>query len=259
MLSRQPATFYIRKPLIFDLLNFVFRITAQKIYNRHSIKIRWWLFFLLLSPSVLTPAFSFWEPESISPVYVKKKSHKNPHAIIRFLCKWVSIFWLGSIQGAEVAFDVFVFDSTWEGKEGGKSHPLWVWKIRCKNMAYTYVCVLQVQGWKIVNLVIHLLGRWIWGLQEDYNGISYFFLGHKRQNWVLAQHNLSTVLCLPKHVGMAEKRWHCYSPFCLELFGSVLKVHLAVEMGRTHRHYLATSLPHPFLFCLLPLMQWVFL
>lgn len=97
--------------------------------------------FLDFFPMCTNSCFHFWEPESMSPVW-RKKTPQNPHAIIRFLCKCVNTFWLGSFQRTEVAFDVF--DSTWEGKEGDKSHPLWVQKIKSKNMAYTYVHVLQI-------------------------------------------------------------------------------------------------------------------
>lgn len=97
--------------------------------------------FLDFVPMCTNPCFQLlgpWEYVTCA----EEKTPQKPHALIRFLCKCVNTFWLGSFQGTEVAFDVF--DSTWEGKEGDKSHPLWVWKIRSKNMAYTYVHVLQI-------------------------------------------------------------------------------------------------------------------
>lgn len=207
--------------------------------------------FLDFVPMCTNPCFQLlgaWEYFTCA----EEKTPQKLHAIIRFLCKCVNTFWLGSFQGTEVAF--YVFDSTWEGKEGDKSHPLWVWKIRSKNMAYTCVHVLQIH-------VCHLetcksrhdicLRDGSEACRKIVMTFLTIFFWHKRQNWVLAQNNTSTVLCLPKHVGMAEMRWGCcYSPFCLKLFGSILRVQLAVEIGRTHRHYLATSLPHPYPFWL---------
>lgn len=97
--------------------------------------------FLDFVPMCTNPCFQLlgaWEYFTCA----EEKTLQKLHAIIRFLCKCVNTFWLGSFQGTEVAF--YVFDSTWEGKEGDKSHPLWVWKIRSKNMAYTCVHVLQI-------------------------------------------------------------------------------------------------------------------
>lgn len=70
----------------------------------------------------------------------EKIPQKN-HAIIRLLKTCANTCWLSSFQGAEVAFDVF--GSTWGGQEGDTSHLLYE-QIRCINMAYTYVHILQI-------------------------------------------------------------------------------------------------------------------